>query len=203
MENLTEANDKSLEFFKKEHERYAKDKHPAAKHLKKILDDPSNKTNVLRNAIHAHCFECSHDPSDAGGSHPKHCKVKNCPFFSERPQSVAQKAEKKAEKEVSTDVKKQRQARAEKARAGRKLSVKEAVELLEAAKDVKYLKKFVAQMDADIASREASETPDDPKYFFKLAKLKQIHDGLAKKLPEGLELLDTSIDEVLAEGKKE
>lgn len=124
------ANDKAIDFYKKELEKYSKDNHPAAKHIKKILADPENKTNVLRNAIHAHCFDCSHDPSDPSGSHPKNCKITKCPFHDERPKSGKEKAAKKAAKEVSPEKQKALKDRAEKARAGRKLTVKEAMEAL-------------------------------------------------------------------------
>lgn len=127
---MADKNQKALDFYKKEYERYKKENHPAAKHLKKILDNPENKTNVLKNAIHAHCFDCSHDSVDPTGSHPKKCNIKECPFHEHRPMSGKEKAEKKASKEVAPEVKAQRQANAQKARQG-KMGVKEALEALD------------------------------------------------------------------------
>jgi hypothetical protein len=118
-----------IKHIQKQHDKFVKDNHPAAKHLKKILDNPTNKTNVLKNGIAAHCFECSHDPIDAGGSHPKKCTIKKCPFWSLRP--GASYGDEKPKKELSPERKSALQANAEKARSGRKLTVKEAMELLD------------------------------------------------------------------------
>jgi hypothetical protein len=107
-----------------------KDGNPGAKYLQKILDNPGNKTNVLKNGIAAHCFDCSWDSADSAGSHPKHCTHKNCAHYSERPQSAADKKAGKEAKETTPEKKAMLQARAEKARAGRK-SFKECLEAVE------------------------------------------------------------------------
>ena len=110
--------------------RFKKEGNPGAKHLQKILDNPTNKTNVLRNGIHAGCFDCSWDSADPAGSHPKHCTDKSCPHHAERPQSGAEKKAGKEAKETSPEKKAMLQARAEKARVGRK-SFKECLEAVE------------------------------------------------------------------------
>jgi len=117
--------EKGLEFVKEQYEKHKAAGHPAAKHLKKIIDNPDNPTNVLKNGIHAHCYECSHDSADPAGSHPKKCTSKECPFHIYRPGAKPEK------KEVAPELAAKRAANAEKARAGRKMTVKEALELIE------------------------------------------------------------------------
>ena len=116
-------------------EKMKKNGNPGAKYLQKILDNPTNKTNVLRNGIAAHCFDCSYDSADPAGSHPKNCDHKDCPHFSERPMSGAEKKAGKEAKETSPEKKAMLQARAENARAGRK-SFKECLEAVMSVEEV-------------------------------------------------------------------
>lgn len=119
-----------IEFIKKKYEEYKNIDHPASKYLKKILDDPFNKTNVLKNGILAHCMECSYDPEDKN-SHPKNCKVNDCPFYLYRPMSVSQKSELKTQKRnISDETKEKLKSNLEKARMGRKLKFTEALEII-------------------------------------------------------------------------
>lgn len=125
------ANEKALAFYKAQLEKHKKTGNPAHKHLKKVVDALENggsPTEVLKNAIHAHCYECSHDSADPAGSHPKKCSNKECPLHDYRPSSAKEKAEKKAAKEVDPETKAKRQANAEKARKNRKLNIKEVLE---------------------------------------------------------------------------
>lgn len=155
-----------MEFVKKEYDKAVKENHPKAKYLKKILDDPTNKTNVLKNGLLAHCMECSHDPQDPAGSHPKKCSVKDCPLFAHRPMSGTEKAEIKAAKksgkevdpEKEAELKAKRQANAEKARSGRKMKFSEALEALhECGKDCKCKKKKKKDEEEDCKCKMKEE----------------------------------------------
>ena len=125
-ESLILENKSAMEFYKSQLEKHKSNNHPAAKHIAKILKNPTNKTNVLRNAIHGHCYECSHDSADPAGSHPKKCTSTSCPLYSERPGAKKEKET----KEVDPKLKATRQANAAKARTGKKMTVKEALELI-------------------------------------------------------------------------
>lgn len=120
-----------IKHIQKQYDKFVKDNHPAAKHAKKILDNPTNKTNVLKNGIHMSCYECSHDPADPGGSHPKKCTIKKCPFYNFRP--GAGKDSDVPKKEVSPERKAKLQDVAAKAREGRKAKMKisEVMEIIE------------------------------------------------------------------------
>jgi hypothetical protein len=125
---MSNPNQKQLDFFKAAHDKYKKDDHPAHKHLKKVIstiEKGGSPTEVLKNVVHAHCFDCSHDSADAAGSHPKKCTETSCPFYAHRPGA------KKETKESSPDVKAKRQEVAANARSKRKISVKECMEALE------------------------------------------------------------------------
>ena len=127
-----------IKHIKKELEKFSKNNHPAANHLEKILENPSNKTNVLKHGIAAHCYECSHDSVDPAGSHPKKCTITKCPFYEHRP--GAKKGEGVEKKELTPERKAQLQANAEKARAGR-MKFKEALDVLENKINPLFLKK--------------------------------------------------------------
>jgi hypothetical protein len=107
-----------------------KDGNPGAKYLQKILDNPTSKTNVLRNGIAAHCFDCSWDSADPAESHPKNCTHKECAHYAERPMSGKEKADKKSTKEVAPEVKAKKQENAAKARESRKSRFKENLDII-------------------------------------------------------------------------
>lgn len=97
-------------------------------HIQKVVNalesGNAKPTEVFRNIIQAKCYEC------AGDEHPKTCNINKCPLHGERPKSGKEKEEVKASKEVDPEIKAKRQANAEKARSGRNVTVKEAMEML-------------------------------------------------------------------------
>jgi hypothetical protein len=134
------ANASIIASIKKQIEKTKKQSNPLpndnklVNHLQKVVtaleSGNAKPTEVFRNIIQAKCYEC------AGDDHPKTCTINKCPLYSERPKSGKEKEDIKATKEVDPEMKLKRQANAEKARSGRKVSVKEAMELLEASTTV-------------------------------------------------------------------